>query len=357
MKEDSFIDAWRELSEHAIVPNPFFDPDFCLPAIDALAKGRIRLATVFDDDGVLIALAPISVSRFAHVGPKTTSIWTHDYIPLGTPLVRQGCAFALNELFSNISAEFEAPVLSKLFKGMEHFDCRAGGFTVEELTSYKRAAMVTPLSGEEYRKVTLSKQRRQGLNRRYRRLAERTAHLGPLCIELCSDPDMVPNHFETFMRVEKLGWKGGNQSALLNSKTHADFAREVAVKLSNRSSFVVATLKAGDTILAALTLLKARGEYFSWKTSYDESFAECSPGNQMLARFADELMGQGDEVVLDSCAAPDNTLANAIWSERVEVKDLLFIHPTQKAAGLAIRNMINLHRQAKQAAKNLIKRV
>ena len=113
----------------------------------------------------------------------------------------------------------------------------------------------------------------------------------------------------------------------------------------------------GDTILAALTLLKARGEYFSWKTSYDESFAECSPGNQMLARFADELMGQEGDVVLDSCAAPDNALANAIWSERVEIKDLLFALPSQKTAARTIGNMINLHRQAKQTAKSLIKRV
>lgn len=357
MKDASFIDAWRELSEQAIVPNPFFDPDFCLPAINALAKGSVHLAVVYDDDGGLIAAAPVSVSRFGHVGPKTVHIWTHDYIPLGTPLVRQGCPYALNDLLSGLSAEYGAPVLSDLFKGLERFDCDAGELKLEELASYERAALVTSLSGEEYRKVTLSKQRRQGLNRRYRRLAERTAHLGPLCIELCSNPDTVPNHFETFMRVEKLGWKGSKQSALLNAKSHADFARDVAVRLSSRDAFVVATLKAGDTILAALTLLKARGEYFSWKTSYDESFAECSPGNQMLARFADELMGQGDEIVLDSCAAPDNTLANVIWSERVEVKQLLFVHPSQKTAGRAIRNMLNLHREAKQTVKSLIKRV
>ncbi|MEP3629440.1 MAG: GNAT family N-acetyltransferase [Hyphomicrobiales bacterium] len=357
MREASFVNAWRELSEQAIVPNPFFDPDFCLPAIDALAKGAVHLAVVYGDGGVLIAAAPIYVSRFAHVGPKTVHIWTHDYIPLGTPLVHQGYAFALNELLSGISATYDAPVLCNLFKGFDHFDLNSGDLNVEALASFERAAMMTSLSGEEYRKVTLSKQRRQGLNRRYRRLAERTAHLGPLCIELCSDPDTVPNHFETFMRVEKLGWKGSKQSALLNAKPHADFARAVAVRLSSRGAFVVATLKAGDTILAALTLLKAQGEYFSWKTSYDESFAECSPGNQMLARFTDELMEQGNETILDSCAAPDNALANAIWSERVAVKDLLFIHPSQKAAGLAVRNMMNLHREAKQTVKSLIKRV
>ena len=357
MREASFINAWRELSEQSIVANPFYDPDFCLPAIDALAKGAVHLAVVFDAAGRLIAAAPISIFRVAHVGPKVAHIWTHDYIPLGTPLVRQGYLNALNDLLSGISAEYNAPVLCNLFKGADRFDLNACDLNVEELTSFERAAMVTSLSGEEYRKVTLSKQRRQGLNRRYRRLAERTADLGPLCLEVCSDPDAVPNHFETFLRVEKLGWKGSKQSALLNMKPHADFARAVAVRLSNRNAFVVATLKAGDTILAALTLLKAQGEYFSWKTSYDESFGECSPGNQMLARFADELMGQGNEILLDSCAAPDNTLANAIWSERVEVKDLLFVHPSQKAAGLALRNMMNLRREAKQTVKSLIKRV
>jgi len=339
------------------VANPFYDPDFCLPAIDALAKGTVSLAVVYDAAGALIAATPISVSRVAHVGPKAAHIWTHDYIPLGTPLVRQGCPNALNDLLSGISAEYDAPVLCNLLKGADRFDIGAGNLNVEELTRFERAAMVTSLSGEEYRKVTLSKQRRQGLNRRYRRLAEQTADLGPLCLEICSDPDAVPNHFETFLRVEKLGWKGNKRSALLNVKFHADFAREVAVRLSRRDAFVVGTLKAGDTILAALTLLKSQGEYFSWKTSYDESFADCSPGNQMLARFSDELMGQGEEIILDSCATPDNTLANAIWSERVEVKDLLFTHPSQKTAGLAVCNMINLHREAKRTVKHLIKRV
>ena len=357
MREASFINAWRELSEQSIVANPFYDPDFCLPAIDALAKGAVHLAVVFDAAGRLIAAAPISIFRVAHVGPKVAHIWTHDYIPLGTPLVRQGYLNALNDLLSGISAEYNAPVLCNLFKGADRFDLNACDLYVEELTSFERAAMVTSLSGEEYRKVTLSKQRRQGLNRRYRRLAERTADLGPLCLEVCSDPDAVPNHFETFLRVEKLGWKGSKQSALLNVKPHADFAREAAVRLSRRDAFVVATLKAGDTILAALTLLKAQGEYFSWKTSYDESFADCSPGNQMLARFSDELMGQGEEIILDSCAAADNTLANAIWSERVEVKDILFAHPSQKAAGLAVCNMVNLHRETKQTVKRLLKRV
>ena len=356
MKEASFINAWRELSEQAIVANPFYDPDFCLPAIDALAKGFVRLAAVYDAAGALIAAAPISVARIAHVGPNVAHIWTHDYIPLGTPLVRQGCPNALNDLLSGISAKYNAPVLSNLFKGADRFDINAGDLNVEELTSFERAAMVTSLSGEEYRKVTLSKQRRQGLDRRYRRLAEKTADLGPLCLEVCSDPDAVPNHFETFLRVEKLGWKGGKRSALLNVKSHAEFAREAAVRLSRKDAFVVGTLKAGDTILAALTLLKSQGEYFSWKTSYDESYADCSPGSQMLARFSDELMRQGEEIILDSCSAPDNTLANAIWSERVEVKDLLFSHPSQKTAGLAVCKMINLHREAKQTVKRLIKR-
>jgi len=76
----------------------------------------------------------------------------------------------------------------------------------------------------------------------------------------------------------------------------------------------------------------------------------------MLARFADELMGHDEGIVLDSCAAPDNVLANVIWGERVEVKDILFTRPTQKAAGRTIRNMINLHRVARKTAKSLIKR-
>lgn len=355
-QDDAFVNAWRELSEHARIANPFFDPDFCLPAMRRLGKSRVKLAVIRDYDGALIALAPFVVNRFAALGPRVAEIWTHDYIPLGTPLVRQGCENALEELMRGISNYSNAPVLALLFKGLNDFKPFSPSLQADVLFSYERAALHSALSGEAYRQTTLSKQRRQGLNRRYRRLAERTAHLGELHIELCNDSDLVPSRFETFMRVEKLGWKGGSKTALLNVDHDADFAREVAVGFSCRQACYVATLRAGDTVLAALILFKINGVFFSWKTSFDETYAECSPGSQILSRFVDPLMGHGDELMLDSCSAPDNVLANAIWGERVHVQNVLFVPHTLKTAGMTIRSLLTLGHKARRTAKKLIKR-
>lgn len=354
-KAEAFVDAWRALSEQALVPNPFFDPDFCLPAIKRLDEERVKLAVIMDGDGSIIALAPFVLARFARFGPKVAEIWAHDYLPLSTPLVRHDCAGALEELLIGISTHSNAPVLVPLMKGLEAFAPLSSSFQMDVLSTHERAAMESTLSGEEYRRQTLSKQRRQGLNRRYRRLAERTAHLGDLHIELCNDAEQVPSRFETFMRVEKLGWKGGNKTALLNVEDHAALGREAAFGFSQRGACYIATLRAGDTVLAALTLFKAKDTLFSWKTSFDETYAECSPGSQILSRFADPLMGLGEAVMLDSCAAPDNTLANAIWGERVEVQNVLFMPPAYKTAGTAIRNFLMLHNQARRTAKRLIR--
>ena len=119
---------------------------------------------------------------------------------------------------------------------------------------------------------------------------------------------------------------------------------------------MVATLKAGETVLAALTLFQINGEAFSWKTTFDENYKECSPGTQLLARFADPIMGNGEKFSLDSCAAPNNEIANAIWGEREIVQNIIFSTPAQSALASVIKYSEQLKQRAKQIAKAILKR-
>ena len=352
-----FVANWRTLSERARIPNPFWDPDFCIPAMSLAPPNTIKIATITKTDGSLAALVPFTLKRMMKVGPKIAALWTHDYIPLGTPLVTTDDETAFQSLLHGIMNETGSPLLAYDLKQFTELGTLSSDMIATHVINEgNRAALKSTEAGEIYRRQTLSKQRRQGLDRRFRRLKERTAHLGKLEIDLCRDPEIIPSRFEAFMRLEKIGWKGGNKTALLNNEKHAAFARAVALNLANRRSAMVATLKAGETVLAALTLFKINGEAFSWKTTFDENYKECSPGTQLLARFADPIMGDGDSFLLDSCAAPNNEIANAIWGERVLVQNVIFSKPAQSALASAIKRTEQLKQQTKQTAKSIINR-
>ena len=352
-----FITAWRTLSEQARIPNPFWDPDFCIAAIKLVAPDTIKIATLTNPDGSLAALAPFSIQRAMKFGPKVAMLWTHDYIPRGTPLVAPNDEAAFEALLHGIVTKTGVPLVANALKQMPELgEISKRRLSTHIISTHQCAAVRSTQPSEVYRRATLSKQRRQGLDRRFRRLRERTAHLGTLEIDLCRDPKIVPSRFEAFMRLEKIGWKGNDKTALLNNERHAAFACEAILKLAGRQSAMVATLKAGETVLAALTLFQINGEAFSWKTTFDENYKECSPGTQLLTRFADPIMGNGEKFSLDSCAAPNNEIANAIWGEREIVQNIIFSTPAQSALASVIKYSEQLKQRAKQIAKAILKR-
>lgn len=352
-----FLAEWQRLSEIACVTNPFYDPAFCLPAIDALCGGEMMFGAVYNENRQLVAFSPFVTTRVMNMGPKVTKLWTHDYVPLGSPLIAPGEGDAFADLLSGIMSHTKTPILAVDLKGRSKLGgISQSGLTVDILDHHERAVLITDCDGPGYRSKTLSRQRRQGLDRRFRRLTERTAPLGPLEIELCDDPACLPARFEEFLQLEKSGWKGGNKTALLNNHDHAEFARRAALLLVERRLCRVATLRAGNTALAALVILAINGEMFSWKTAFDETYADCSPGAQLLARFADPLMGRDEMVRLDSCSAANNAIANAIWGERTGVETVLFSPARQAAGTRSIIRMERLKARAKQTAKTLLGR-
>ncbi len=333
----NLIEEWRVLNQNALVPNPFFGPDFLLPALSHLEKKPVQLALLRDKNNRLIALAPIIKKRLFKLGPSYISLWNHGYMPLTCPLISKQHPLAFEELVHALITEFRAPLIIEELKGFSaFFDNNSSLFKSLLLKSYKRAALSTASTGHEYRQKNLSTKTLQGLNRRYRRLAEKVKALGPLTIEFWNEPPLILERFEDFMTLEKLGWKGKNKTSILSNKTHATFAREAILNLSKNHFVTIAMLIAGKTPLAALTLFKVDNHYYSWKTSFNETYKNYSPGVQLLARFSDALL-EKEAIILDSCASPNNDIANKIWSERVTIEKRLFYLSTQKTKAHLIK--------------------
>jgi len=352
----AFLAAWRTLSERARIANPFWDPDFCLPAIAVLAPGAIQLATLSDSGGALKALAPFSLNRTMMLGPKVAMLWTHDYIPLTSPLIDPDDDTAFETLISGIALASASPVIATHLKDYS----RLGKISKNRLLSliiseHSRAAIKSSQSGEEYRRTALSRQRRQGLERRLRRLKERTAHLGALEIELCTQPKAIAAELEAFLRLENASWKGQHKTALLSNANHAALARDAITRLAARNMASIATMKAGETLVASLLLCHLDRKVFSWKIAFDETYREYSPGAQLMARFMDSILNGQDHFELDSCTAPDNTIANALWGNREIIKTVIFASPQQSTRAHLIQRAEQIKHHAKRAARALIR--
>lgn len=349
-----FVESWRALSKNTLVPNPFWEPGFCLPAIEHLASEDVKLA-VQNCGNSVVAIAPFTIERIGEVGPKVCRLWAHDYLPIGSPLVAQDCPGALIALLSDLNHKTNLPVLAPLLEApiTNHLKNNWDGY-IKLISTDKRAAIVSNETAENYRKLYFSKQRRAGLDRRFRRLQEATSQIGDLSIEMAREPYSVAFELERFLNLEHVGWKGKAKTSLLSNKHDAEFIRTAVGEMSRRESTAIATLKAGDKLIASLILLVNGNSFYSWKTAFDESFSQYSPGVQLLARFADPIRSEGKPFRLDSCSSPDNTLANVLMNERLRATTLVLHNKPNSLQAQAAAHTLKTLMVARQTVKSIL---
>ena len=81
------IEKWRALAAEAAEPNPFFEPEYVLPAAEWIGGRRLALSVVRTAEGWSACL-PIHRPRRWHRMPlRGVATWQHRYCFLGTPLV------------------------------------------------------------------------------------------------------------------------------------------------------------------------------------------------------------------------------------------------------------------------------
>lgn len=99
-------------------------------------------------------------------------------------------------------------------------------------------------------------------------------------------------------RLEALSWKGAQGDAVAHDSMLVDFYREQAVLLSEASnarvSSHIALLKREDQPLAAMYYWKSKDVCHLWKTAYDPTAAELSPGSLLLQEVLRSHIDQGD---------------------------------------------------------------
>jgi CelD/BcsL family acetyltransferase involved in cellulose biosynthesis len=326
----AIAEDWRLLAARALEQNVFYDPGFALAAAPVMGAD-VRAGLIWSRaPRELVGFFPVRIDRCRYGIPFALLVgWTHPYAPLGTPLVDRDLAEpVIAAWLDHVTNDAALPNLMLM-----PMVAQTGAFakTLADLlarrgcqaTSFDRHQRALLLPGENragYFQRSLSGKRLRDMRRRERRLQER----GTLALEQAKDGETLASALEDFLALEAAGWKGRAGTAASQNQGERDFIERAVTALGRDDKVLIHRLRAGGKVIAAAIALKSGDTAWGWKVSYDEAYAEYSPGVLAVAGLTEALLADAAIAQADSCATAGDPMASTLWSERLTMADWLF---------------------------------
>ena len=314
---------WRKLAGLAVADNPFFDPDFALPAIAAIG-GAVRIAIWREAGGDVAALAPFTRSRLGRIAPAIR-VWSHPYGPLGVPLVLAGeVARSVEGIVSGLLDRGVSLVIPEMAMdgpvaaAIVDFAARSGR-PLAVVNRYQRALLELPVSGALDCRAGLSTRRRREYSRQMRRLHEQ----GLVKIEITGEVEEVGRQFEEFLALEASGWKGSQGTSLATNPEIAAMARRIVANQSAKGCVRINSIRLDGRPIAMLVSFLMGESAYSWKIAYDETYAGFSPGAQLMLEAGPMLLSIPGIRQIDSCATANHPMVDPLWPGRRKIGTLV----------------------------------
>jgi len=315
------VAAWDALSDRASEPNPFFESWYLLPALRAFdPRGQAQVLR-FEHQGRLAGLLPIKAQPRYYGRPiPNLSAWMHANCFLGAPLVERGCEAAF---WQALLAWADSHAGKSLFLHLPHIPLEGPLYAAlrEVLASQQRGAalvlreeramLASRLSAEAYFEGALSGKKRKELRRQMNRLRDE----GEVACHRETGDAGLDTWIESFLLLERSGWKGSTGSALACSPDTEALFRDSLHGAAARGRLERLSLTLNDRPIAMLATFLTPPGAFSFKTAFDEDYARFSPG-VLLQRENLAMLERGDVAWSDSCAAADHPMIDHIWRER-----------------------------------------
>ncbi len=321
------------LSNRAMEPNIFFSARLLAPAMPRVEDKKVRFALIRDEtefNSRLRLLMPFTVERpgFA-VGAPIIRTWANPFGPLGTPLVDgEDAAETIDNLLEVLAAP-EAKLPSVLvvpdvrlngrFVHLARAVAISRDLPVTVTDPFQRPMLESLLDGDAYLKHAISSHHLREMRRLWRRLER----LGTITYSVARQPEDVRLRMEEFLALEAKGWKGKKRTALVSDRYRAAFAREAITNLAEADAVRIHTIDVNGRAIASLIVFIMAGEAYTWKTAYDEDFAQHSPGKLLIMRLTEWHLDDANIMRTDSCAVPDHPIMSRMWEEREDMGTLV----------------------------------
>ena len=332
---------WADLCARA-EPNPFAEPAFLLPLLDYDRPKRLAFALIRDDDGGLIGFAALILPRIG-----LAQVWMSAYAALpAAAFDRAAAPEALAALCALLAPSRLAGLVWPLVEPSGSYGVAARALTPLCAGRTRRAAL--RLAGAQAFDASLNPKRRT----KWARQARKLAALGKL------DEATGAEAVAAFFEVERKGWKGARRSALADDLARLAFAQAALQNFARAGRLDALALRLDGAPIAAGLVLIAQRRAFYWKTTYDEAYAETSPGVQLTLAHSRRLAATPGLALVDSCAVEDHPMIGRVWSEAVEFEDWAFVLRPGGERALAIWVAAAWAKtRARDAVKRLAKQV
>jgi CelD/BcsL family acetyltransferase involved in cellulose biosynthesis len=348
--------AWRDLGARALEPNVFAEPAFVLSAMRHLAKTtRLQLLVVWQDEperliGVAVIEFPRAFGRFG-----VARIWQSNQAGLAAILLdREAADQALDALVGWLAharrvAGLLLPTLDAAGPAAAAVSALGfrGHLQWRELWKHSRAVLPAAPESLPGFEASLPKKRLK----EWRRLLARLRDRGPVAFRIANDDVAV----EQFLALEAKGWKGAQRTALGAQVSLAAFTRTMLADMARDGRLAIHLMELNGAVIAAALLLRANGRAFYWKTAYDESYAEFSPGVQLTLELSRAQQRDASIGATDSCAIEGHPMIDRLWPARLTLVDCVIATRPGRAPALALwQTGETARRRLKEIAKRLI---
>ncbi len=362
------IEELDHLSARTVEPNVFFNPRFLAPAMPRLEDREVKLAVIRDGDETqsrLRLLMPFSIEMPAiSLGVTVMRTWSSPFGPLGTPLIDRDEPVGVLQDFFDMLARPHLKLPKVLVLPDMRLDGQVAGLVrmvamdrnlpVQVATRSQRPFLESSAEPEDYLRNALSAHHYREFRRLKRRLGER----GNLVYHVARQPEEIRLGLETFLTLEAQGWKGKAGTAMVIDRYRAAFAREAVHRLSEQGLCRVHSLQLDSHTIASLIVFVEAGIAYTWKTAYDETWRNYSPGTLLAIEVTKNHLDDPNIVMTDSCAQADHPVMGRIWSEQREMGALVIgLTPGSDRAARQAAKQLHLYRETRNMARIVRDRV
>ena len=350
--------AWRDLTVRALEPNVFAEPAFVISALRHFAGAdRLRLLFVWQGDAteLLIGVMVVQFPR-GPFGFGVARVWQSDQAGLAAVMLDRQSGEAAFEAMLDWIARERPTIIGLMLPSLS-----ANGSTAQalgavalrrrarlrQLYQRKRAVLIGaphPPAGFE---ASLPKKRLKEWSRQMRRLKER----GDVEFRTAADAAAV----EAFLTLEAKGWKGAQRTALGADAGLAAFTRSMLASLAHDGRLAIHLLELDGLALAVGVVLRSDERAFYWKTAYEESYAEYSPGLQLTLELSRVQQRDASIAATDSCAIAGHPMIDRLWPARLALVDCVIAIRPGASPGLGLWTASEAaRRHLREAAKRAI---
>ena len=323
--------AWADLSCRSAEPNVFMNPDIVRIAAETQSDAPLVAVLAWKNQEGRECLTGFWAFSIGYANKSALPVqvlkapaFSHAY--LATPVIDRSCLEeTLDQMLDRIEQDLTLPKIIAL--DAMRFDARTMPALSAVIASRNSRAIIlqrssrprleSKLDAKVYLEQAFSSSSRKKLRQQHRRLAER----GTLKSAVHSDPGAIAVALEQFFSLEASGWKGREGTALACNEVDAAFFRQSFAILADARAASIHALYV-DQRPVSMQLVAREGDIgFTWKTAYDESYQDFSPGMLLLENYTASFLQDKTLAAVDSCAFDDSGYMS-VWRERQEIADL-----------------------------------